>query len=759
MNCSSAKRTQHTVLYASLLIALVSTTAHAAEPAAASPEQPQTTQTDPVALDSVLVTATKRGSSSIQKTPITMQSFSADDMKVKGIVDMEGLYRQVPGLSIQDEGPGDKRYIIRGLNATGAGTTGVYLDDVVITGENSQDGSGQQVDVKLFDMDRIEVLKGPQGTTFGSSSMAGTVRYITAKPDLSEFGGNFQTSMRSTQGAELGNQTDVAVNLPIVKDKFAIRVAGYYQDQPGWIDNQFEKGANNEESKAARISAKWAITDDLTWNGMAMKQKIHQDSKSYYNTYDYYGNQITSGDNYRQADVARAPWDEDDHFYSTGLEFRQDYGTFTLTASRFDRDSTFTRDATLAAASYFALDLDDAAKSILTQPKTRRVDSYEGRFASTWSGPLQLLTGVFYQKEKRDYESLWVSTDAQGYVEADPFVILDRTVSTQVEEKAAYAELTYSLTDALRVTAAGRYYDFALDEDAVSIVSAGGGAGSGALPHVSYKDDGVISRFNMSYDLSKDVMVYGQAAQGFRAGGTNDQTAVELANAPIPAGYGSDSLWSYELGMKSSWFDHKLVANAALYYTDWSDIQVKAQATVVGSNGSSVTYPYTANGGKAKVRGVEFELRARPVTGLNMGVSVNYSDARLTQDNPAPSIGDAGDAMPYVPLWSASANIDYAFQLPVAGLSASVGADYSFTGTRNTDYNATASTYHQLPSYSLVNLHAGVFRDSWSLDLIVNNVFNDDSVINYNDIVPEYYPEGYYFNRPRTVILSFSTKF
>ncbi|NKI97990.1 TonB-dependent receptor plug domain-containing protein [Novosphingobium sp. SG707] len=239
----------------------------------------QAPQASNVAGDGIVVTATKRTASTIQATPIAVQAIGGADLQAKGAIDFADFYRTVPGLSVQDEGPGDKRYVVRGINASGAGTVGLYLDEVVITGENSQDGGGQAPDIKLFDIDRVEVLKGPQGTTFGASSMAGTMRYITAKPDLDKVTGYVQGGLRTTKGADLGMQTDGAVNIPVIPGRFAVRASGFYADLPGWINNRFEKGANAEKSKAARLSTRLKATDDLTIDTMMMIQKVHQDAK------------------------------------------------------------------------------------------------------------------------------------------------------------------------------------------------------------------------------------------------------------------------------------------------------------------------------------------------------------------------------------------------------------------------------------------------------------------------------------------------
>ncbi|MGC4010476.1 MAG: TonB-dependent receptor [Pseudomonas sp.] len=265
-------------------------------------------------------------------------------------------------------------------------------------------------------------------------------------------------------------------------------------------------------------------------------------------------------------------------------------------------------------------------------------------------------------------------------------------------------------------------------------------------------DKGFIGRFNASFKFTPDVLGYLQVAQGFRPGGVNDQTAAELANVTIPAGYGSDSLVNYELGFKSTWLDQRLMFDAALYYIDWSDIQVTAQAT-----SGTTSFPYIANGGGATVKGAEFQLQAEPLAGLSMGISASYSDSALTQDNPAATGGLKGDRVPYVPRWTASANVDYRFPLG-NGLVASVGADYSYTGARATDFDSLSSTYLPLDAYSLLGAHVGIEKGPWSITLSASNLTNDDTVINYDTVAAGLYPWNAYINRPRTFVLSFSYK-
>jgi iron complex outermembrane receptor protein len=700
----------------------------------------------------IVVTATKRGDTNVQETPIAVQAISGQSLQDIGAVQVSDYVALVPGFTFQDNGPGDKRYAIRGVSSTGAGTVGVYLDDVVITGENSQDGGGQQPDVMLFDMQRIEVLKGPQGTTFGSSSMTGTLRFITNKPSLIDFGGSFRAGVIDTTEGGVGSQMDAMVNLPIVSDRFAIRLAGFYLDEPGFVSNQFEKNANETRVKAGRVSAKLAITDSLTLNGMVMLQETAADALGFYNTVDYTGAPI--GQHFFQADLARGPTSNRMGMDNLALEYRTGFGTFTATASRLERSFHYTRDSSLALDAFLGLDMFGAGRSVIDYPKTRTVNSYEARFVSGWDSPFQLLAGVFDQQEIRNFRSHVLTADPNGYVQADPTVLLNRTVHDDLRQQAVFAEISYAFTDQLKLTMGGRYYDNKVREDSVAITNFGGGPGSGPGPTDRSTDVGFIGRFNLSYELTPDMLTYVEIAQGFRSGGVNDQTAASIAGVTIPAGFGSDSLINYELGAKTSWLDHRIIANGAVYFINWSKIQIAEQA----SAGTS-SFPYTGNGGRATVKGVEFELDTAPVTGLHLGLYGNYNKAELAVNSPIPSQGLAGDPLPYVPQTTVSFNGDYNWALPWNELTATVGVTEAYISSRQSELRSDSPTLFRYPAYATTNLRAGIKKDNWEAMLNVQNVFDDTTTIADTQVVLGLYPPAQIPNRPRTMTLSVSAHF
>ena len=714
-------------------------------------------------LEEIVVTATKR-SENIQETPIAVQAFTGGQLEKLNAVGINDWSALVPGLVTENNGSaGDQRYVIRGVDSKGAGTVGVYLDDVVITGANFQDGGGQSPDVLLFDMDRIEVLKGPQGTTFGSSSMTGTIRFITAKPDLTNFFGSFGGGYRETSGGGVGSQVEAMVNLPLISDKLAIRFAGSYLDDPGYVSNQFEQNANETKIKASRVTAKFAPTDNITVSALAMTQRTQADAPGYINTTGY--NFAGSGPpfealppntpRYWQDIYAREPQGNNMDMYELGFEDKESYGTYTVTTSRFDRDFEYTRDASGVVSLYLGLPITTTGRSVINYPNDRTVSSDEARFVSGWNGPLQMLAGFFFQNEERLFESHVITADPTGYVQADPTVLLARTQGDIIREKTFFAEVSYKFSDEWKLTLGGRRYDISDTEVSAALVGFGGGPGKGEGPTLEFTDIGLIGRANLEYRPTSNLMSYLQIAQGFRPGGVNDQTAAAIAGVTIPAGFSSDSLINYELGLKSSWLDHRLVANGAAYFINWAKIQISEQAT----SGSS-TFPYTGNGGRATVKGLEFEIETRPITGLELGAYFNYNDAKLAAAIPSPTLGLVGDPIPFVPKNTFTLNSSYEWPLGVAQLSGVVGAQYSYISARVGELQTNPPTFvENFPGYETTTLRLGVKRDRWSVLASLANVFNNNATVSDTVVQQGLYPQADVINRPRTLSVVFRTSF
>ncbi len=703
-------------------------------------------------LEEIVVTATKRGDTSVQDVPLSIQALDGLALQDIGASDFADYARLVPGLSMQEQGSGDRRYIVRGVNSAGAGTVGLYVDEVIITGENAQDGGGRQPDVRLFDIDRVEVLKGPQGTTFGSSSLAGTIRYITRKPTLGEYSGYVQAGVESVEGGDIGWQAQGAVNIP-VGEKVAIRASGLFRDTAGYIDNIFRKNANGAEVKAGRLLALIEPSDSWRLSLMAMRQDMDADGPVYFNRVDYLGAPLSQGDNYFQADIVDTGFTDEMNLYNATLEMDSSIGRFTAVASRMERDPVFSRDSSLVMQRFVGRPAFGTGRSAIIQPKETTLDTFELRLASVDDRRLQYLVGLFSQSEDRNFKS-FIQPAPNGQVVYTPGYSLSRIIDTSIDEYAAFGELSFAATDRLTLTAGARYYNFDIDEIANNVAGFSGAAGTGLGNRLSSSEDGTIFRGNAAFALTPDKMLYLQVAEGFRPGGTNDQVAALIAGVAIPQGYDSDSLINYEAGYKSTLLDGRVRFNAALYLIEWDDIQLQAEA--VGPGGR---FPYRTNGGGAEIRGAEVDLTWFPVDAWEIGLGAAVSDAALTKDNPLPASGLDGDKVPYVPDFTATLSTRYEWNL--GALTASVGGDANYVDERTTEYRPNNASYLKLDAYTLLNLRAGISSESggWEAMLNLNNVTNDDTDIDVFRIVAGLYPNGYIINRPRTIALTLTKNF
>jgi len=690
-------------------------------------------------VEEVVVTATKRGETLLEDTPLSVQSLGGASLAEQGALSFADYMRQVPSLAVGDNGPGDKRIVMRGVSATGDGTVGLYFDEVVITGQSLGDDGGKQPDIKLFDMDRIEVLRGPQGTTFGSSSMSGTIRWLPKAPDYTKFSADVGARVQNlSESDDIGYQYDGMVNIPLT-DQLALRVSGLRSVVPGYIDSRFGKDYDQEDTTAVRAMLGWKITDSLELSLLAMRQDMHLDGRTSFSLEDLDLPNSPTLDGgplptkYYTSDHARSTRDDESDMYSGKLVYGKDWGTITASASYFERYAGYRRDASAAAEvlSGGALHADSTGISLIGGrdgwPRSW-IRSYELRYSSDWDGPVQILVGAFNQNEERRDGSYWQTVDhTTGLPGPNETVFLSRTSLVQLDQVALFGEVTWNINDRLAATAGLRWFDYDTIQDASRLVDFQSRPGPGPGQTFKFGESGTTGRFNVSYDITADVLTYLQIAEGFRAGGPNDQTAASIANVTIPAGFGSDSIINYELGLKTQWLERRLTLNGAVYHIDWSDIQVSQFAN--STNG--LRFTYRGNGGKAKVDGVELELSARPTQAFQFGLGLAYTDSRLDEDLPIPEQGRKGDKLPYVPEWTASVNARYSWPM-FQNWEGFVGGDYSYVDDTANRLRPTDRYYRVLESYDVLNLRLGLQGgDGWSTMLSVENALDSDEIISY----------------------------
>lgn len=743
----------------------------AAQQSAPSNQAGSAKQGDGGGLEEIIVTATKSGAASLQKVPIAIQAISGETLNARGADNFAKFAGSVPSLQFDDLGPGDKKYIIRGVTSTGASTVGVYYDEAVISASNSNDGGGRNADIRLYDLERIEVLKGPQGTLYGASSMSGTIRYITNKPRLNLFEGNATAEVGTTEKGGFNYNLHGTVNVPIVKDMLALRVTGWLDHESGFID-QTRLGTgrvnnvNDEHVTGGRALLRFKPSDSFTLTASATTQKLTSKGSSRYTppgtlSFGTTGYPSVPGGDLINTDLTRSPLTDKLNIYSLTGEYSAPFGTITATSNWYDRRFDFNFDS---SAILFSFNV--PIPGITKEPQYRRVWSNELRYASHFDGPLNFVIGGFLQREKSNFAVQVIRSTPDG-VAAGPFSGLNsddalstlngntffgRTDDQKVSQEALFGEVTFKVTDRLTGVVGARYFRSMQTAAQETTHPFGGFSASpvGVL-YNSSKNSKVTYKFNVSYQAQPDLLFYATAAQGFRTGGVNAADLPFTSN--IPRGYTPDTLWNYEAGAKTQFFDHRLRLNLAAYAIRWTNTQVRS----VDATGA---FPFTTNAGRVNIDGLEAEMYATVAKGLEVDLGGSYQRARLRDDQPFipgnPNLGRAGDTLPNVPKLQGNASVSYRFPLSPT-YEGILRADANYRGRTKTQFNAASPFNVPLDEYVAVNLRASATSAAWSASMFVNNLFNARAQI--DAISSSQDPLALLTIRPRSYGVSVTRKF
>ena len=733
-----------------------------------SPSKP-----DENSIPDIIVTATKRGDEALRNVPIAIQALTGDTLAKAGISQFSEYAGRVPSLSFQDLGPGDKKYVIRGINSTGAATVGAYYDEAVISADNRNDGGGRNVDLKLYDIARIEVLKGPQGTLYGASSESGTIRIITNKPNSREFTGYLAGELSQTRKGGTNYNLNGMINLPVITDKLALRLVGWRVDDSGYIDQirlpaGRRNNVNNDDTWGGRASLRFTPTNQLSVTASATYQKTHSNGSSRYTpagtqSFSTVGYPPVAGGDLLNTDLSRSPLDDKVKIFSLTGEYNFTHGSIVATTNYFDRSFLFNFDSS-PILFFFGVPI----SGITIQPQSRKIWSNELRYASKFDGPLNFVVGGFYSKEKSNFDVAVVKINAFGDP-AGPFSRLNaddalsnangntffgRFDNNRLNQYAAFGEATFAFTPTVKATVGARYFHSKLSSTQETTHPFGGfGPNPPGVLRNEASDHKTTFKGNISWKPSEQVLLYVTAAQGFRTGGLN-QADLPFSSF-IPRSYGSDSLWNYEVGTKLTLLGGKLRLDAAAYRIDWSNIQVGA----VDATGA---FPFTTNAGTAKVDGVEADLNALLARGVTLEVGGSYQNARLTSDQPGSTprpitLGLSGDRLPNVPRFNSSVNLDV--DRPISDRwNYQLHGDVTYRGSSDTKLRQSIDPNNvHLASYSLVNLRAGVSDRVWTVTAFVRNLFDKraqvDAIFSSQD------PLAYITVRPRTIGIGAARKF
>jgi iron complex outermembrane receptor protein len=701
-------------------------------------------------LTEIIVTAQKK-SERLQDVPVPVSVVSASALVANNQLRLQDYYTAIPGLSVPPASTESAQFIsIRGIT-TGGGNpaVGVEVDDVPF-GATAGVGGGQVVpDIDPGDLARVEVLRGPQGTLYGASSLGGLLKFVTLDPSTEALSGNVQAGTSSVyNGAELGYNFRGSVNVPL-SDTFAIRASGFTRQDPGYIDNPIlhTDGVNEARVSGGHLSALWRPSDTFSLKLSALYE-------------------TTKGDGSNDVDVPTAGYPQTAGLHDLQQNYIRGVGAYerkvqaysaTVTAKLGRVDLTAVSGYNVNSFSdsfditYLAGGLTNAFFPGVTgtpeveHNKTGKFTE-EVRLSAPIGDRLDWVLGGFYTHESSQWaQDILAEDSTTGAVVGNGIV---NTFPSTYQEYAGFADLTVHITDRFDVQLGGR-------ESEIRQSSTQTDTGIYTpifylspspyiLPKVVADNSAFTYLLTPRFKISSDLMVYARVASGYRAGGANVAPGV-------PREYSPDKTQNYELGVKGEFLDRTLSIDASLYYVDWKDIQVQLQAPQSGEG-------YTGNGSRAKSQGVEISVESRPLTGLTLNGWVAFSDAELTEPFPPNSAnvhGVSGDRLPYSSRFSGNLSAEQDFPL-FSNVNGFVGATESYVGEREGVFTASAERQN-LPAYSKTDLRTGGKFDSWTLNLYVNNVTDKRGVLNGG--LGQVPPFAFIYIQPRTVGLSVGKAF
>ena len=602
-------------------------------------------------LEDIVVTSTKRAKS-VRDIPASITALDGEALEKIGAQGIDDFIQLLPGVAMQDDGV-LKRVTIRGIAASQStsNTTGTLIGEVPF---NNPYVPRVTLDPNPFDLATVEALKGPQGTLFGGSALNGAIRYVPQAPVLGEWTtkafGQRETVAQGGDGLIYGG----ALNVP-VGETFALRLVGHERKSAGWIDlDQLGRpDANVVEQTGARALASWQPTTRWKVNALAMTQDTFHDELTYSGKYDdELRRKVAPVESYLQTDYT---------FGTLGVEYAFDRFAVLAQSTRMKQnldtflDASYTFEESLAS--------NPPSSSPVSGDVVSRTPGWihELRFTSdpaAFDGKWQWLGGLFAY-DVNVYEVFDYVLGAggpslpggspfpgfEGYLTQDGFANGGHFV-TDIDflESAAFGETTYTFADAIELTLGGRYYRMVLDGTITGTgalgLTSGGGSGRSEGQRT---ETGFNPKLALQYHLDPAIAVYGSASKGFRFGGI--QLIADPGNGEIPSSYGSDSLWNYEVGVRSQWLRNTLVADVTAYYVDWTD----AQLAVTHSSGTII---YVLNVGGVRSQGVEAGVRyLTPISGLSLDFTGALMDTRTTEDftDPSGRFSPAGTRWPVSP--------------------------------------------------------------------------------------------------------------
>ena len=800
----------------------VGSAAFAQEASPTPAADPAATETRAATLDTVTVTAQKRVEN-LQKVPISMQVLGAEQLDKLNITDFDDYAKFLPSVSFETAGPGFARVYMRGVASGGDGnhsgslpSVGMYLDEQPIT---TIQGA---LDIHLYDIARVEALSGPQGTLYGASSQAGTVRIITNKPDTSGFSAGYGVEVNTVSNGGTGYIAEGFVNLPI-NDISAIRMVGWKKRDAGFIDNRFgtrtypswdaDSGGNGTIDNAGLAQDDY---NDVETTGARLALKIDLDENWSISPSVMGQRQIADGGFVFDPEVGDLavnrfyPERSEDKWTQAALTIEGKIGNFDVTyaGAHLKRDVdvesdysdySFWYDTLAGYGAYLCSDFDpdafECAPGTLVNPSQyiQAVDGYkktshEFRISSPRENRFRFVGGLFMQTQEHDIEQRYRIagdlSDVQSVTGWPDTIWLTKQERTD-KDSAVFGEIAYDFTDKLTGTLGARYFrvdntlkGFFGFADWGWVSGYGENACEDGAPTFNgapcsffdkrVEESGTIGKANLTYQVNDNAMIYGTWSEGFRPGGLNRRG--------ILPPYLSDYLTSYEFGWKTSWMDNRLVFNGALFRQEWEDFQF----SILGANGLTEI----KNANQARIDGLEMDLNFAVTYNLQLTAGMAFYDAKLTDNycgftdddgNPVSDCADpqapSGTQLPITPEFKSNLVARYTFD--VGTMEAFVQGALVYVGERTSDLRLVErEILGGMDTYTIGDFSAGIRKDNWSLTAYLNNAFDEravlsrstqcaESICGASGVVPEY-PNGQIYTgttQPRTFGIRFSQEF
>lgn len=731
-------------------------------------------------IEEIIVTAQRR-SQSIQSVANSIDAVSGAELDELSKTNFEDYITSIGGVGFTESGIGSVKVGLRGVSAitqdeygfaSTVSTTGLYLDDVAVQ------GAGALPDMNLYDLQRVEVLKGPQGTLYGEGAMGGAIKMILNKPELSAFEAKGEITGINTENADTGYQVRGAVNIPLIENKFAVRIVGSSAERKGFIDNinTGEDGVNDTDSWSLRATALAQLTDSFSAELLIMHDEMEMDGLA---------QEISTLGDLKTSLMENEFSDTEIDIYALTLTYDFGFAELTSVTSQFEKEKSYQQRVPFSIDE-FILPIVGLPPVGFSNSETLSVHdesetfSQEIRLVSSGDSQLDWTVGAFYRDRDREVCTPYDSPATQdlntllglsglGFLafpattfdcELQPASGLDSFVRTGIEtfeQTAVYGEVNWAFLENLQLTVGARYFDeevkFTDDEEAFGVLA------FLSIPSVSSKtsDDDVLFKVGLAWTPQDNQLYYFNVAEGFRSGGSNLNAAISTDPNRYRA-FESDDLVNFEFGAKTTWVEGRLTLNGTVFYTDWSNIQ--ANVTVPAITTPTVTV--LTDGGDAEISGVELLVNYLANENWSAGISLTAQEAEFTDPELGANIV-ADSQLPNAPdlTWSAHVQYDHAFALG----NFFARLEHRYVDDQRTIVEpavALSPLYNDdaaiLDSYGVTNLTIGLRSETWYVTAYVQNLSDEEYAVD-NGVYQSFFvgggtPDLLTVGTPRTVGLT-----